>query len=151
MISEDHVTLMLKESIHTETAGFDHMTSVSEQKRDPCVRCVCGSECGSGGSCSGAGADAGPRAADEPASALTEGAGDGRHEAADAGAAGGAPEPAGRQAHAGHGDQRLPQDAGGRGEAVRIQSSFQRFTLNKSVLPAVLYSCVTLEHKTRLK
>ncbi len=137
---------MLKESIHTETAGFDQMTvSVSEQKRDPCVRCVCGSECGSGGSCSGAGADAGPRATDEPASALTEGAGDGRHEAADAGAAGGVPEPAGRQAHAGHGDQRLPQDAGGRGEAVRIQSSFPRFTLDKSVTSCTLLM-LTTEH-----
>lgn len=86
--------------------------------------CVCGSELGAGGSCSGAGADAGPRETAEPAPPLSEGTGNGRHETADAGAAGGISEPAGRQAHAGYGDKRVPEDAGGGGEKVRLFLSF---------------------------
>lgn len=65
-----------------------------------------------------AGADAGQGARGVATEAEPEGAGDAEHAHQDAQPAGGLREPAGRQAGAGHGDQRLQEDAGGRGAEV---------------------------------
>lgn len=81
-------------------------------------------EPGAGGEVTGSGTGSGSGPAARTPAPLSEGPGDGRHEAADAGTAGGVPEPAGHQAHAGHGDQRLSQDVGGGGEAVRTSLMF---------------------------
>ena len=82
--------------------------------------CFCSSESDSGGQCPGLGAHPGPGAGAVEPEASPEGPGHAEHAGQDEPPAGGLREPAGCQAGAGHGDQRLPEDAGGRGAEVRM-------------------------------